>query len=168
MSHPADLYNFRICHAEIGAGEEGCVTRIDIPKTTNVYTDTDVTTGSTYTYTVQVVDTSFNVSPLPPITLTAELSMVDVTWRVLVPAGTPPDDLILSPVTAPRFLADRTTPVCQPITPVGDNLWEWSAPVQEGTRLLYKYTRGSWETVGMGARNHRHGEPPTTGSGRPR
>ena len=38
-------------------------------------------------------------------------------------------------------------PSLQPMTPVGDNLWEWSATVQEGTKLLYKYTRGSWETV---------------------
>ena len=88
VARPADLYNFRICRADLTAGESGCATRVDVPKESSVYTDTAVTAGSTYTYTVQAVDTSFNVSePSDPITLTAELSMVDATWRVLVPAA---------------------------------------------------------------------------------
>jgi hypothetical protein len=152
VSRPADLYNFRICRAEISAGESAsdssCATRIDVPKETNVYTDTAVTAGSTYTYTVQVVDTSFNVSaPSDPITLTAELSMVDVTWRVLVPPATPPGDLIFIAGDNADVFGAPFNPGLQPLTPVGDNLWEYTAKVQEGTRLQYKYTRGNWETV---------------------
>jgi hypothetical protein len=148
VSRSADLHNFRICRAEISAGEVGCVTRIDAPKDTNIYTDTNVTAGSTYTYTVQVVDTSFNVSiPSQPLTMTAELTMVDVTWRVLVPPSTPPDDLIFIAGDSGAVFGASYNPGLQPMTSVGDNLWEWSATVQEGTKLLYKYTRGSWETV---------------------
>ena len=46
------------------------------------------------------------------------------------------------------------------MTPAGDRLWEFTATLREGTTLLYKYTRGSWETVeqwgaisGFGNRN---------------
>ena len=148
VSRPPDLYNFRICRADLTAGESGCATRIDVPKESSVYTDTAVTAGSTYTYTVQAVDTSFNVSePSDPITLTAELSMVDVTWRVLVPEATPPDDVIFIAGDNAEVFGASYNPGLQPMTPVGDNLWEYKARVQEGTRLLYKYTRGSWESV---------------------
>jgi len=107
-----------------------------------------VTAGSTYPYTVQVVDTGFNVSPpSDPLTMTADVSTVDVTWRVLVPPTTPPDDLIFIAGDSAEVFGGSYNPSLQPMTPVGDNLWEWSASVQEGTKLLYKYTRGSWETV---------------------
>jgi hypothetical protein len=148
VSRPADLHNFRICRAEISAGEEGCATRIDMPKESSVYTDTNVTAGSTYTYTVQVVDTGFNVSaPSQPLTVTAELTMVDVTWRVLVPAATPPDDLVFIAGDNGGVFGASYNPGLQPMTLVGEGVWEWSRTVQEGTDLLYKYTRGSWETV---------------------
>ncbi len=152
LSRPADIYNFRICRTEIdteiSTGETGCATRIDVPKETTVYTDTAVTAGSTYTYTVQVVDTSFNVSvPSQPITLTAASSLVDVTWRVLAPATTPPDDLVFIAGDDATVFGGAYNPALQPMTPVGDNLWEWTTSVPEGTRLQYKYTRGSWDSV---------------------
>jgi len=143
------------------AGEEGCAVRVDVPKATTIYTDTTVTTGNTYVYTVASVDTAYNVSePSAPITLTAELSMVDVTWRVLVPAETPPDDTIfIAGDNAEAFMAPYN-PSLTPMTPAGDRLWEFTATLREGTTLLYKYTRGSWETVeqwgaisGFGNRN---------------
>jgi hypothetical protein len=143
-----DLFNFRICRADLTAGESGCATRVDVPKETSIYTDTAVTAGSTYTYTVQAVDTSFNVSaPSGPITLTAELSMVDVTFRVLVPAATPPDDLVFIAGDSAEAFGASFNPGLQPMDPVGDNVWEYTTRLQEGTRLQYKYTRGSWETV---------------------
>jgi glycosidase len=143
-----DLYNFRICRADLTGGEAGCATRFDVPKETGIYTDTAVTAGSTYTYTVQAVDTSFNVStPSNPITLTAELSMVDVTFRVRVPPATPPDDLIFIAGDNTEAFGASYNPGLQPLEPVGDNLWEYTTRLQEGTRLQYKYTRGSWETV---------------------
>ncbi|GIK73068.1 MAG: alpha-amylase [Chloroflexota bacterium] len=147
-SRTADLHAFRICRADLTAGEEGCAVRVDIPKTMSIYTDTTVTTGHTYVYTVQSVDTAFNVSdPSPAITLTAELSMVDVTWRVLTPAETPPNDTIfIAGDNVDAFLAPYN-PSLTPMTPADERHWEFTATLKEGTRLQYKYTRGSWETV---------------------
>lgn len=77
--------------------------------------------------------------------------MVDVTWRVRVPPATPPDDLIFIAGDNGSVFGASYNPGLQPLTPVGDNLWEWSATVQEGTPLLYKYTRGSWRQSSSGA-----------------
>jgi glycosidase len=147
-SRGGDLHAFRICRTDLTAREEGCATRTDVPMITAVFTDTTVTTGHTYVYTAASVDTAFNVSePSSPITLTAELSMVDVTWRVLVPTETPTEDTIfIAGDNADAFLAPYN-PGLTPMTPAGDGVWEFTATLQEGKTLLYKYTRGSWETV---------------------
>ena len=148
LSRPRDLHGFQVCRADQTAGETGCATEFRLPRATNVLTDTAVTTGHTYTYTVRVVDTSFNASqPSAPITLTAELSIVDVTWRVLVPAHTPISDTVFIAGDAPQVFGAAYNPGLQPMTKVGDNLWEWTAGVKEGQTLLYKYTRGTWEQV---------------------
>jgi hypothetical protein len=148
-SRGGDLHAFRICRTDLtarGGGLRHAHRRARM--ITAVFTDTTVTTGHTYVYTVASVDTAFNVSePSAPITLTAELSMVDVTWRVLVPAETPTEDTIfIAGDNADAFLAPYN-PGLTPMTPAGDNLWEFTATLQEGKTLLYKYTRGSWETV---------------------
>lgn len=148
LSRPPDLFGFRVCRADLTGGEEGCATRINLPKATTVYTDNLVTSDHTYTYTVQVVDNAFNVSaPSEPITLTAEMSMVDVTWRVLAPPETPITDTLFIAGDSGEVFGAPYNPALQPMTKVGDNLWEWKATVKDGTKLLYKYTRGSWEKV---------------------
>ncbi len=121
---------------------------MNLPKQTSIYTDTAVTTGHTYVYTVQSVDNAFNVSdPSRPLTLTAELSMVDVTWRVRVPAETPEDDLVFIAGDNPDAFGAPFNPSLISMTSVGDQLWEYTAALVEGTPVQYKYTRGSWETV---------------------
>ncbi len=147
-SRGGDLHAFRICRTDVTAGEEGCATRVDAPKITTVFTDTTVTSGHTYVYTVASVDRAFNVSaPTAPITLTAELSMVEVTWRVLAPAETPADDtLFIAGDNVDAFLAPYN-PGLTPMTLTEDGVWEFTATLKEGTQLQYKYTRGSWETV---------------------
>ncbi|MBW7883112.1 MAG: alpha amylase N-terminal ig-like domain-containing protein [Caldilineaceae bacterium] len=148
VSRAPDLYGFRVCRADLTAGEEGCVARTDIPKETSIYTDSAVTTGHTYVYTVVSVDNAFNVSePSKPLTLTAELALVDVAWRVLVPAETPADAEVFIAGDDASVFGAPYNPGLQPMTPAGDNLWEWSATVTEGTQLQYKYTRGDWERV---------------------
>lgn len=147
-SRTADLHAFRICRADLTAGEEGCALRVDAPVATLVYTDTAVTTGHTYVYTVQAIDTAFNASePSRPITLTAATVIVPVTFRVLVPAATPAEDIVFIAGDDPAVFGAAYNPALQPLTPAGDNLWEWTAQIEAGTPLLYKYTRGSWETV---------------------
>ena len=73
-SRVADLHAFRICRADLTAGEEGCATRVDVPKTTTIYTDTTVTAG--------------NVRELPQI-LRFVLELEAALWSVflLVPTG---------------------------------------------------------------------------------
>ncbi|HAJ34645.1 MAG TPA: hypothetical protein DCL15_02965 [Chloroflexi bacterium] len=147
-SRGGDLHAFRICRTDVTASEESCAVRVDVPKITTVFTDTTVTSGHTYIYTVASVDTAFNVSaPSAPITLTAELSMVDVTWRVRVPAETPAEDTIfIAGDNVDAFLAPYN-PSLTPMTPGEEGVWEFTATLKEGTQLQYKYTRGSWETV---------------------
>ncbi len=148
ISRPRDLYNFRICRADLTAGETGCALEVEVPKASNVYTDTQVTTGHTYSYTVNVVDTSFNVSaPSDPITLTAQLSLAEVTFRMRVPPGTPPGDTIYIAGDNPDVFGVAFSPALLPLSPVGDGIWEITLPVKDGETLQYKYTRGSWETV---------------------
>ena len=147
-SRPADLFAYRVCRTDLSANEAACATQVDLARETNIFTDTAVTAGHTYRYSVQLVDNAFNVSlPSHPITLTAELSKVEVTWRVRVPAETPAaDQLFIAGDNLDAFLA-AYTPGLTPMVPAGDQIWEFTATLQEGTRLQYKYTRGSWESV---------------------
>jgi hypothetical protein len=148
VSRVPDIHRFEICRSDLTAGEDACATRFTAPGASGGYTDTEVTTGHTYVYTVQVVDTSFNRSEVSkPITLTAELAVVDVTWRVLAPPETPASDQLFIAGDNPEVFGAAYTPGITPITNVGENLWEFTAPVLEGTTLLYKFTRGNWETV---------------------
>ncbi|MGB5051144.1 MAG: alpha-amylase family glycosyl hydrolase [Caldilineaceae bacterium] len=147
-SRSADLSHYLLCRRDVTAGEEGCAKKIIVNRDIREYTDTDVLQDHTYAYTAQQVDTSFNASdPSDELEITAALSFVDVTWRVLVPASTPPDTEIFiagdnAGVFGAAFGADA-----QPLTKVGDNLWEWTATIKEGTLLQYKYTRGTWDSV---------------------
>lgn len=148
VSRTPDLHAFRVCRADLTAGEEGCAVSVEIPKTSSIFTDTTVTTGHTYAYTVHSIDAAYNISPpSPAITLTAELAMVEVIWRVLVPPETPAEDTIyIAGDNTDAFLAPYN-PGLTPMTPVDERVWEYRATLKEGTRLQYKYTRGSWETV---------------------
>jgi alpha-glucosidase len=148
VSRPRDLAFYRICRADLTAGEEGCATQVDAPKASNIYTDTTVTTGHTYSYTVSVVDTAFNQSPpSAAITRTAELSVVDVTFRMLAPAETPADAQIYLAGDNPDVFGAPYDPARLPMTNLGDGLWEVTVQAKDGAPLLYKYTRGSWERV---------------------
>ena len=146
---PADDFShYLLCRRDVSAGEEGCAKRIVVSSLTQAYTDTDVVADHTYAYTAQQVDTSFNASaPSAELTISAAGSFVKVTWRVLAPGFTPAgDELFIAGDNADVFGAAFSAG-SQPLTKVGDNLWEWSALVKAGTALQYKYTRGSWETV---------------------
>jgi hypothetical protein len=68
-----------------------------------------------------------------------------VTWRVRVPASTPPGDTVYMPGSLPEL--GPWDPGRVAMTRVGTDLWEVTLPVLEGTVVQYKYTRGSWEKV---------------------
>lgn len=147
-SRSADISHYRLCRRDMTAGERGCAKAIVVDRAFQKYTDMDVIQDHTYAYTVQQVDTSFNTSePSDELESTAAVSFVDVTWRVLVPDFTPDgDELFIAGDNADVFGAAFSAGT-QPMTKVGDNLWEWTATIKEGTLLQYKYTRGTWESV---------------------
>ncbi|MGL4650404.1 MAG: hypothetical protein ACRC1H_13435, partial [Caldilineaceae bacterium] len=131
VSRPRDLYNFRICRADLTAGEQGCALEVEAPRANNIYTDTQVLTGHTYSYTVRVVDTSFNVSePSAAITMTAQLFETLVTFRVRVPTGTPPDDTIFIAGDNADVFGAPFNPALLPLTDVGDGIWEITLPIK--------------------------------------
>ncbi len=148
LSRPKDLYGYEICRADMTADESGCATRILSVGSASIYTDTAVTTDHTYAYTVAAVDTSFNKSaPTEPLTMTAAVSVVDVTWQVLVPAETPAGETIFIAGDNAEVFGAAFNPALMPMTDLGDGLWTWTATVKEGTVLNYKYVRGDWTMV---------------------
>jgi glycosidase len=147
-SRSADLSHYLLCRRDVTAGEEDCAKKMIVSRDFREYTDTDVIQDHTYAYTVQQVDTSFNASEASDeLEITAAVSFVDVTWRVLVPASTPADAEIFIAGDSADVFGAAFSAGSQPLTKVGDNLWEWTATIKEGTLLQYKYTRGTWETV---------------------
>ncbi|MBI3958158.1 MAG: hypothetical protein HY328_05055, partial [Chloroflexi bacterium] len=144
----ADFSHYLLCRRDVTAGEQGCAKRIVAESKEQEYTDTDVVQGHTYAYTAQQVDTSFNASaPSAELKISAASSFVKVTWRVLVPESTPGGDEIFIAGDSANVFGLAFSPGAQPMTKVGENLWEWSAMIKAGSVLQYKYTRGSWETV---------------------
>ena len=109
------------------------------------YTDLDVQTGTTYYYVVRAIDPALNPSPdSNEVSKTAEPKMVDVTFRVLVPAETPPNDTVY---IAGGTLPLEWNPSKEPMTNLGGGIWEITLQFLEGTDLQYKYVRGAWERV---------------------
>jgi len=147
FSRPRDLAHISICRTDLTAEEEEeCAVQFTAPAASNVFTDTLVTTGHTYRYTVQVVDQSFNVSePSDPIELTAELTTALTTFRVRVPAETPPGEMVYIAGDNPDVFGAPWDPAHMPMTDMGDGIWEWQVELLDGQVLQYKYARGSWE-----------------------
>ena len=102
-----------------------------------------MTAGTAYSYTVIAEDTGFNRSqPSGALDVTAEERVVDVTFTVVVPAGTTPDDSLY---IAGSF--QGWSPGADVMTRVDDTTWSITLPFEDGADLEYKYTRGSWEAV---------------------
>ncbi|RME61082.1 MAG: hypothetical protein D6790_08380, partial [Caldilineae bacterium] len=147
-SRTKDMYAYELCRRDVTADEQGCASSIFLPRDQRVYTDTNVIQDHTYEYWVMTVDTSYNRSePSDVLTLTAAVSFVDVTWRVLAPAFTPPEDELFIAGDDRDVFGASFNPGLAVMNRVEDNLWEWTATVKEGTVLQYKYTRGSWDMV---------------------
>ena len=108
------------------------------------YTDTTVTTGTTYSYYLVAFDTSYNrATSIELITATAEARLVSVTFTVGVPAYTPGTVYIVGDLDA----FGPWNPGLVPMTQVDPTTWSYTLDVLDGTAVQYKFTRGSWETV---------------------
>ncbi|MBN2202441.1 T9SS type A sorting domain-containing protein [bacterium] len=89
---------------------------------------------------------TFTTQPRPP-------DMAAVTFRVTVPACTPPGDIVYlaggfnawdpGPGSTGSGGVERNLPM----TDLGENRWEITLPLQSGSAVEYKYTRGSWDLV---------------------
>ena len=115
------------------------VARVLFPSTT--YTDTQVTSGSTYYYRIQAIDASFNRSGFSnQITATTLTRQVSVTFNVDVPAYTPGEVYIVGD----HQKLGSWDPGKVLMTRVNSNTWSITFDFQEGVLLEYKFTRGNY------------------------
>jgi alpha-glucosidase len=116
-----------------------------VPAGTTSYVDNTVAVDTTYAYVVRaVVGTRVSI-PSNEVVQHTTPQLVQVTWRVRVPAETPPGDTIHLVGSLPEL--GPWDPGKVAMTQVEPGIWETTLPVLEGTVAQYKYTRGSWETV---------------------
>ncbi len=143
-----DLYAYDIYR--YGAGETaGGAVKIGraLTATTN-FTDTSVTTGNTYTYTVQALDEHFNKSAFSNEAAgTAEARLVALHFRVTVPDYTPGTDTVYIAGNDDAVFGKSWNPGHQALTKLSAHTWGYDAQAAEGTGLEYKYARGDWGRV---------------------
>jgi glycosidase len=127
-------------------GEVAQIGRVLAP--TAVYTDEAVVGGHTYTYTVKALDTSFNASPASNEAIgKAVPRQVELRFFVTVPTFTPVADTVYIAGDNAAAFGASWNPGATPITKLSATQWMYTVTIGEGTVLLYKYTRGSWDVV---------------------
>jgi glycosidase len=138
-----DVAEYGIYRSEDG-GTFSLLTTIDAAGTT--FHDDSVASGTTYGYKVTAIDDSLNESDFSnEVSQTAEPKLVDVTFRVRVPASTPAADTVYIPGNID--LLGPWNPGKQPMVDQGGGIWEVTLSILDGTALEYKYTRGTWDMV---------------------
>lgn len=114
---------------------------------TNQFTDSSVATGETYFYYVLAIDTSFNHStPSNELEATAQAKMVQVTLNVTVP-DVSPGTVYFSRNINPNHTLGDWNPSGTALSDAGGNLRTTTFTLEEGVRVEFKFTRGSWDTV---------------------
>jgi glycosidase len=137
------------------AGGEAAAPIAIVAGSTLSYLDNSVNAGETYFYKVRAYDTSLNASePSNEVWHRVEPKVVQVTFRVKVPAftpgsdgvylsgqaaGTSPDPLCGYCGGSPSMLMTETGP--------GAHVWQKTVAIPEGTAIQYKYTRGTYDYV---------------------
>lgn len=121
----------------------------ELPPDTTGYLDRGVTQGNTYRYSVTAVDMSLNESEAARVSnIRVDRELLPVTFLVNVPDGT----------TGTLYMGGDFGGVDLPhwdpagivLEPVGDNQWAVTIEFPEGASMLYKFTRGDWDTVEKG------------------
>ncbi|MCP8969339.1 pullulanase X25 domain-containing protein [Ectobacillus ponti] len=111
------------------------------------YRDYEVANGKTYKYQVHVYDKAGNTTASKEVSVTPDIVMVQVTFKVNAPAYTPLTEKITMPGSANgwnngAWEMSRNGAV----TPD----WEYTVELQEGTEVTYKYVKGSsWDQEGL-------------------
>ncbi|HVX45982.1 MAG TPA: alpha-amylase family glycosyl hydrolase, partial [Mycobacteriales bacterium] len=153
-----DVAEYRVYRADSAAGpytEVGTVTG-------QSYVDPDVSPGETHYYQVRAVDAALNVSaPSAPVGHQVEAKLVQVTFRVAVPANTPAGQTVYVAGATTNLPPGMPDPLClwcggnadTAMHQVSDGIWEATFGIPEGAGIQWKYTRGDWTTVEVRAQN---------------
>jgi hypothetical protein len=152
------LYAYDLYRSEVSGTVGTKIARVLAPATT--YTDTAVTSGHTYYYVVQAVDTSFNRSGYSnQVEATAQAKTVAVTFQAVVPDYTPADATVYVVGDAAE-LCGWCNPQTVALSKTGDVTWTRVITLPDGLPIQYKYTRGNWDVnewwgpiVGLGNRH---------------
>ena len=139
----ADLYGYELYRKSDGGAWARVAT---IPAGVTEYVDREVSTGTTYLYTLLAVDTSYNRSTQSnEVEAVAEARLVTVTFNVTVPAFTPALDAVFMPGN--QAVLGTWTANKLAMTQVDATHWTLTVEFLDGTAVEYKFTRGSWDTV---------------------
>ncbi len=137
------LYAYDIYRSEVSGTVGSIIGRALAP--TFVYTDNTVSTGHTYYYVVQAVDTSFNRSGYSnQVEATPQPKLVAVTFQAVVPEYTPADATVYVVGDRPE-LCGWCNPQTIALEKTGSITWTKVITMADGQAILYKYTRGNWD-----------------------
>jgi glycosidase len=145
---------YRIYRGTSAGGEAAAPIAI-VSAATLSYIDTAVNAGQTYYYKVKAFDTSLNASPASNEVSHAVMpKVIQVTFRVKVPAFTPPADFVyiagqsqgVSPDPLCNYCGGSASTKMTETAP-GSHIWQITLPIPDGTPIQYKYTRGTWDYV---------------------
>ena len=140
-----DVAEYNVYRSEDGGAFE-LLASVPVSPAAPSYRDETVSSGTTYGYRVTALDPSLNESaPSNEVSQIAEPKLVDVTFRVRVPASTPAGDTVFIP--GDIALLGPWNPGKQAMEDQGGGIWEVTLQILDGTALQYKYTRGTWDMV---------------------
>ncbi len=150
-ANPSDgVVEYRIYRGTTAGGESATPIAIIAGNATG-YLDTSVGQGQTYFYKVKAFDSSLNGSPFSnEVSEKVRAKIVQVTFRVKVPAYTPAGDTIYisgSPDPLCNYCGGGTAATAMTETAPGSHIWVITLPIAEGTNIQYKYTRLSYDYV---------------------
>lgn len=144
-----DLYGYVVYRSTTAGSGYVEVGRTDAA--TTQFTDTGLTTGTTYYYVVRALDVANNLSGVSnEASAVPSALQVDVTLVVTPPATTP--------AGATLYIAGNQPEICNwcnqhtvKLTKGDDGKWRITITWAEGTSVEYKYTLGDWDHVEKGA-----------------
>jgi glycosidase len=145
----SDLYGYIVYRSTESGNAYSEVGRTDAA--TPKFTDTGLTSGTTYYYVVKALDQANNLSTASNEASAVPSALaVDVTLVVTPPATTP--------ANATLYIAGNQPEICNwcnqhttTLTKGDDGKWRVTITWPEGTSVEYKYTLGDWDHVEKGA-----------------
>ncbi|HEX2914473.1 MAG TPA: alpha-amylase family glycosyl hydrolase [Chloroflexia bacterium] len=137
------------------AGKESATPVAIVSGSTTSFVDSNVVAGQTYFYTVKAYDTSLNASGNSnEVSHKVEPKVVQVTFRVKVPASTPASDSVyitgqsqgVNPDPLCGYCGGNASTVMKQVDSL-NHIWEITLGIPDGTPIQYKYTRGTYDYV---------------------